>query len=1609
MTQPPLSPHLAFIHQRLPTWASAASADDLRTLKQRIQASHTAMRRLKSALDPIQDIEAFCRPLLEQALPRWFAGQTLPGVDEGRVWVDGNEHTWLEAALQNFDEGARISLFDTASGLDKRPAEQAATFVRGVRNLDLGQRYRYHLADHIDTDTFRGLLRQQALAAFAAHTLQARLQGHLDAHGSQLAERVLAEQADAAQPMSCGYLSLFGLPLNGPLLMRLETKVGADDAQMCVLYLPGHPHQPLRQYPSAQAMTQALRRMLWQQEEREFFSRYISLVERPRFAARLRAVLYPRYPYAQLHPTPPVLEKGDRFSWLKRAFPAPTDLWQETRDENARLELVFTPWAKDAFTEHARVEVERRLQEAASLAVPVAKRDTAALLMRLQSWLATGLTLLNVVGSFVPGLGEVMLVIGGAQLVDEFIEGVHAANEGDADAAIGHLFNVITNLGQFAALGAASRFIEPQGILHAWQQVGADGEQKLWHGELAPFSRPRPWPPGEAANTQGLHVWQGRQWLERDGLALPLAQDEDGTLRLAPAEGHNHRPALLGNGQGSWLLEHDRPLAWDADTLLRYLGPQTDGLNAATLAKALRCSGYDAAAMRRILADHRPVPALLRDSLEALGATPMAATPAQPLEAALARDFPSLSATSREEILAQASPADLARLQETGRLPLRMAETARLYLRETRLAKALARFHQHSGNATDRDALALGALERLPGWPDTVRVELRATHANGELLSAAGKPGAPTKVVVRTDEGYKPYDEEGQELGGYDDLYRSLLRALPDQARDAIGLNIHETAQLRDRLFELAASDRRRAAMDLGIAPVRPMYRLPSRLPGERRIGYVLSGRGQGALNDDELFEQLYPATPEGDREMLRQRLRHQAGPLPGAFARLLQTQQAEYRQLDRALQRWVHAPEGLPIGAIEQQRALRETAAQRIRSAWRRESAPGPHDNLDDINLVIEGQGLTSLPALPVRLPHVRLLNVNGLSSPDMVELNAFLGTFPNLRLLDLAQNNLERLPQALAEMGELQGLDMSENNLDLDDEANLALLAGMTHLQRLNLTDAIRGLSVATLERLSTLPSLAWFQVDLNELVMTAEHFQALQRWPALRGLSLGQNAIVLDEAGRTALAGLDRLQMLVLYENPLGLAPDLTGWTQLQQLDLELTNISQWPMGLEALMNQEPLELRHLDLSANELIDAPALQHTAYARAVRERHEGIAYAFNGNPFSDVALDNLTNAGFTVTAPIGQGHLWAADWPEALQSHINSTAQDPQWQPLYDLLQRLPDTLDYQNAPAAMAQRMQRVVQLLATDEAGAVEGGWGRAQVQQQINDLLNDAAQECVDQAIVLFQQVETEVTMWQTVSHASATDADEQVAVHSTQALLRQHLLDERIGALYQARLVRRRAIRADDYQPTQNPAPALHGDDDISDAELTSDHPDELEMALMARIQLQQRLRLPPQPQSMRFPQMAHLNEATLQRLADAVRAGSDATTLIEWSVSQPFWQRWVRRLRPQAFEALAERWAGAGEYFDSLSEPASGVGPYTGPTVPSSYIDALENEPGHVQGLAWRHDGVVQRIDLVSGHYPNESALYQRAAELLLDTRKADEAALLRELTEVMVNTYSE
>lgn len=1601
--------HLAFIEQRAPIWLRSATPAQRRQLRERTVASHRASRAVSSALSSLQSVDVFCRPLLQDALTRWFPDMALPPVDEGRVWHHGRKvaSSWLEAALQAVDADARLTLYANEQASDPLPLD-TQRFVRGVRNLDLGQRYRYHLTDIVDNDAFRRLLREQDHTAFAADATLAALQGRLDATGLAMAEALLSGSSTVAQAdgsrraVVCNRLTVIGTPLRGPMLISCEP---GNAIEPCLLYLPGHPVAPLRQYASHQAAATALTRLLWRDKEREFFCRYVTLAERVHFADALRARLYPFYPYDRVYARPPVLEPGQQIGWMKRLFPAPRALYQATLDKNARLSMQATPWQGDCFDARARTHVEGLILDAASIAVPVAQRDAEAQWALIDRWLNIGLSVLNVAALLVPGLGEVMLVTGGAQLVDTFLEGVEAANDQDAEAALSHLFDVLENVAQIAVLGAAATYSEPVGLLHEWIPVGQGASTKLWPGNLEPFAHPGGWPKHAPPLSHGPLSWQGRRWIDIDGQACAVEPAPGGGWRLARTKGQGHRPSLRQYGEGYWLLEHERPLGWTDEKLLHRAAPLPTDLEPTARWRALRCSGCQATSIRQALTDHQPLPAALLDSLEAFGTTLPAPVPRAD-EAPLKGAFPGLTPRARQEILAQARPADLARLQATQRVPQALAEAARLHLREGRLSRALQGFYLTAARA-DRDTLVFATLPRLTGWRASVQVRLLEA---GEVVETTGDVSGPVKTLIRRGSQYQPYDEHDQPLANPTDLFQALLQALPDNEREALGLRIHEADGLRDRLFDEAATHRDRSARDLGMSVTRPWFRPPSRLSDRQAVGYVLSGRGtHGWLTGDEVFDQLFPATPETNRETLRAILRQEAGPQPGAFVRLMTRLQSEYQRLDESLQSWVSDDTGVEPEAQAQRQTARDSVAQSIRGAWRRQSVGHGLGSQQQVRMQINVYAAGGLPTLPDPLPWVRYMELTGMTGAHIeARLSDFLQAFPRLRLLDLSSNALRALPQHLGELHELESLNLSENELTLDDR-DLGILANLQSLTSLGLTDAVSDLPPIALQRLAQLPVLRSLIADANELNWGASHFQALQQWPALEVLHLGQNQITLDPPTRQALSGLNRLTRLSLYENPLDLPPDLTGWTRLRQLDLEHTGIVEWPPGLLDLLNQRPLVLRVLDMGHNGLTEVPPLAHTALAEAMHAADPDLYIALGPNPWSEQALALMADAGIELH-PVGTQHDWRADWPEPLRQHVIQTLADAHWQPLYELFDRLVYTGDYQHNPVAMQVRMSHIVQTLSSEATGDAAPVWGLAQLHQDINDRLLEAGQACVDQASLLFQEIETEVTTWETINRAQAGASHEQAAIDSAGALFRQRLLEEHVASLYQARVARRRALANADQPMDQEAAPPLHPYDDLDDAALTEPDYllDELEMALYARIQLQTRLRLPPQPREMSFGHLARLSEPTLERLAAAVQEMATGERLAEWATTQRFWQAWLRRLYPQRFTELAQHWEGASAYFDRLSEAGPGAGPYEGLPVPEAYIAALEQAFAAVPGLTWRQDGVVQAVDFVSGRFANESAMYQQAAQLLLTARAADEAALYRTLSQALGQAYA-
>jgi hypothetical protein len=156
-------------------------------------------------------------------------------------------------------------------------------------------------------------------------------------------------------------------------------------------------------------------------------------------------------------------------------------------------------------------------------------------------------------------------------------------------------------------------------------------------------------------------------------------------------------------------------------------------------------------------------------------------------------------------VLLEANAEELTRLQNGGRVPLRLLEISREYARQRRSTMRLP-----VCTWKIRPATANGwpcALERLPGWSDEVRLEVREGSVDGPLIDSIGSESAgQTQYLVKRGPVYQAYNAHGKRStasAARGQLFASILHALPDQTRQALGLlrfRVGRTAPGSDRV-----------------------------------------------------------------------------------------------------------------------------------------------------------------------------------------------------------------------------------------------------------------------------------------------------------------------------------------------------------------------------------------------------------------------------------------------------------------------------------------------------------------------------------------------------------------------------------------------------------------------------------------------------------------------------------------------------------------------------------------------------------------------------------------------------------------------------------------
>ncbi|MNO63920.1 E3 ubiquitin-protein ligase sspH2 [compost metagenome] len=861
------------IARQLPAWLTTAETHHISAYHQALRGQQQIADDLQHLLGSIPDIEDFAAPLLEQALQE----QGLGHIDTRRASVVVSEQfslpsaaeklykpkvtystrqSLLAAALHNFEEHeAQPWLLRKAHLVDPSGVPLAMTFERFVgltRTLDIGEQYQSllkrvlrpnaaHLqSEHEARSTIEQLFQGSVRTRMQISLYQGRLKGELDEQDLQRLQKVFKSASPTYRggTLTPRQLYLLGKCMVG--VVAFEWRPAPDgDIDEIIVWIPDDPEKSLRYHDSWDEVYSALSVRLQQQPFRRFFGRFIKAQDRSQFDKTLKRLLT-------------ASEPGKAMELDGRNQPVDGDMFAHVR----------------------ALLMAKIFDDARYLAVPTGVEDRLSRHKRLQEMLSAGLDLLGLAAFFVPGLGEVMLVVGAVQLLGEVYEGYQDWQLGDRQEALDHLFNVA------------------QGLVLAGVTAGAGHALRRlpFVDELAP----------KVTSEGGLRLVRAPHYAPVEEQLLPL---------LKQLQGEHFAGTLLD----------------DASIMLEVTGVQP--------AQLRRLSLEHAAPPARLLDIHERIelgrrhPALTGSAFEHELQTlrePVSDDQKQLMEA-----FIGLSPKGAQEILDHSSSSLLETLRASNRVPLSMAERARWYIRDSRVDKACLGIRLHAMANADTEKLVLGLIERKAPWSPALRVELREGSRDGRLLFASqGEAAGPARTIIRHEQGYALAEVDGEDLAiGNRPLLQAVLQCLDESQKTVLGNPNLQVTQLRTWLLEAVAGDREQAARLIGLTPVGAGVRPPRRF-ADGRLAYPLSGGGESSQQAIRRgIHQIFPTLSEMQLDAYIEAVRQRGGNLWDHY-QMLQRQLTELRE---ALRQW-QAGWQSPIDAIRRRRV-----ADALRRSWRR------------------------------------------------------------------------------------------------------------------------------------------------------------------------------------------------------------------------------------------------------------------------------------------------------------------------------------------------------------------------------------------------------------------------------------------------------------------------------------------------------------------------------------------------------------------------------------------------------------------------------------------------------------------------------------------------
>lgn len=1123
----------------------------------------------------------------------------------------------------------------------------AERFKSICRTLDIGAQYQRKLTEALGFNNPTvaralrddGMARQKAALKSAAH--MALIKGDLKHHGHDAILKLVDDRPGATldgAPLQAYTLSLMNVALVG-IVLFINTP-----GSRVIAYVAEDPDHPLKEYASPLAFMQELTRQLRDRARYQvFFSQFVPHRERGAFFAGLNARLS-QVKWRQKART----DSGP--SWKDTPISDPNlhfsvQHWQLDYRQRPPTPATDTLWHYLFRTQLNKVVNDAR--DIAWSTADVDRRARWAWWDNLEQMLSDILNAaLLVLTPFVPGLGELMLAYSAYQVLDEVFEGIVDWAQGRRIEAWEHALGVAESVGQFVVFAGATKLgtlarlkLSPfvEGLIPVER---ADGTRRLWNPDITPYAQKHlRIAEGSTPSPSGLHSREGKTLLTLDVHPLEVQYDpliEEHRV-VHPERPQAYQPRVQLNGDGVVTHEGENPCTWERPELMRRLGHRVQPFSDLQLEQLRIASGTEDGVLRRMYVNNEPLPPLLDASLkrleavEALKRAGEHIRTGQALSADPANDWfeqmvteldgwpqgkalevflkPDLTGSSHHYGASDALPTDTLRISIGEVLSGRLPERVLGFLDEAAITTLLGgEVPAEQRVQTLRDKLANYVLSQTgdlapalhgasEASDDPAIIGLREDHPDLELSLARRllDSALPSERQTLADTQHWPLRLRNQaselhlsteSVRAYEGFYPP---AAPTPATENLVLksllfNTDALADLRVQIREGSVDGTLRSEVGQDTASTR-------RVLVHSSLGYaVCDSAGLQLHSFTSLYEAVLLGLPgesnlgfkPGQGEAFKEWLMSTFEPM--SERRRVLAEPEQHRVITRETQQLLGGPT---------LSSCRPTRAQ-----------TNPEHARDVLQRLFPSLSEERLKRFIDEIPPPQLSATLDELTEQKYALQAQLRAWkqtPTLHPKGSPEEHQQRIRRKrlvhtlehcwgdrFAEYTDDWGRTQSGARLMLDGiplpESLPELSVTFEHVTYLGLSQS--SFSQTHCSLLKLFPSLRSLDLSYNAVMRLPSE---LRQMFSLKNLNLSNNRMVLFPEDVALLRNLRRMQALALGHNPLGLPPDISLMPNLRHLDLNHTQISEWPTGLFA----HPRETAFfLELSGNPIPHLPAL---------------------------------------------------------------------------------------------------------------------------------------------------------------------------------------------------------------------------------------------------------------------------------------------------------------------------------------------------------------------------------------------------------------------------------